>query len=206
MEKKKSLSERKREAILDAAVSVFQESGFQGASMDRIAERAQVSKRTVYNHFTSKEALFIEITEQVWRKAMDATEFPYQSDAPLAPQLTAIAEQELELLGSEGYIAMARMVLAEYMLSPDLARQAMQKMQENEGGTKRWLKAAMADKRLIKVDPEFAATQFMSQIKAFAFWPQIVGHAPNPTQAERREIVAAAVEMFLGRYAAPKKS
>ncbi|WLQ16195.1 TetR/AcrR family transcriptional regulator [Hahella aquimaris] len=206
MEKKKSLSERKREAILNAAVSVFQEFGFQGASMDRIAERAEVSKRTVYNHFTSKEALFIEITDQMWRKAMDATKFPYQSDAPLAPQLTAIAEQELELLGSEGYIGMARMVLAEYMLSPDLARQAMRKMQENEGGTKRWLKAAMADKRIIKVDPEFAATQFMSLIKAFSFWPQVVGHAPNPTQAERREIVAAAVEMFLGRYVIKKES
>jgi TetR/AcrR family transcriptional regulator of autoinduction and epiphytic fitness len=48
-----AISDDKRGQILDAAVAEFQERGFAGASMDRIAERANVSKRTVYNHFDS---------------------------------------------------------------------------------------------------------------------------------------------------------
>jgi TetR/AcrR family transcriptional regulator of autoinduction and epiphytic fitness len=58
-----ALTDEKRAQIIDAAVAEFQELGFAGASMDRIAARAQVSKRTVYRHFDGKEALFRAILE-----------------------------------------------------------------------------------------------------------------------------------------------
>ena len=57
-EPKLTLSQRKRVDILEAARNEFLETGFRDTSMDRVAERAQVSKRTVYNHFPSKEVLF----------------------------------------------------------------------------------------------------------------------------------------------------
>ncbi|HCT25152.1 MAG TPA: TetR family transcriptional regulator, partial [Stenotrophomonas sp.] len=43
------LTDRKREAIVRAAVEEFRASGYEATSMDRIAEVAGVSKRTVYN-------------------------------------------------------------------------------------------------------------------------------------------------------------
>ncbi|WP_390888393.1 TetR/AcrR family transcriptional regulator, partial [Leclercia adecarboxylata] len=49
------LTDRKRAAILEAAVAEFRAFGFAGTSMDRIAATAEVSKRTVYNHFASKD-------------------------------------------------------------------------------------------------------------------------------------------------------
>ena len=48
------LTERKRAAIVEAAIDEFRASGYEATSMDRIAARAEVSKRTVYNHFPSK--------------------------------------------------------------------------------------------------------------------------------------------------------
>ena len=54
-------SARKRRAILDAATEVFLKSGYLGTNMDEIAALSSVSKQTVYKHFSSKEALFIEI-------------------------------------------------------------------------------------------------------------------------------------------------
>jgi TetR/AcrR family transcriptional regulator of autoinduction and epiphytic fitness len=59
------LTDRKREAIVRAAVEEFRASGYEATSMDRIAEVAGVSKRTVYNHFPSKEALFSMILEEL---------------------------------------------------------------------------------------------------------------------------------------------
>ena len=44
--------------MLEAAIAEFQACGYQSASMDAIAAAAGVSKRTLYNHFSSKEALF----------------------------------------------------------------------------------------------------------------------------------------------------
>ncbi|WP_035024559.1 TetR/AcrR family transcriptional regulator [Enterovibrio calviensis] len=49
--------ERKRKQILSAAIELFSKQGY-GISMDAIAEHAQVSKQTVYAHFSSKDQLF----------------------------------------------------------------------------------------------------------------------------------------------------
>lgn len=49
----------KHESILEAAIGEFSEKGFELASMERIAEVAGVSKVTVYNHFATKEKLFV---------------------------------------------------------------------------------------------------------------------------------------------------
>ncbi len=62
---KQSRKERQRrireEAILDAAEAIIQENGFDGATMDAIAERAEVGKGTLYLHFKSKNSIFLAI-------------------------------------------------------------------------------------------------------------------------------------------------
>ncbi|EPF7654109.1 TetR/AcrR family transcriptional regulator, partial [Vibrio vulnificus] len=67
IEKKKTRSEEKREAILTAAKQAFLEFGVQNTSMDKLAALAGVSKRTVYNHFSSKEALVMELLSVLWK-------------------------------------------------------------------------------------------------------------------------------------------
>ena len=50
---------------MEAAVVEFQEHGFASASMDAISARAEVSKRTLYKYFESKENLFNAIVESL---------------------------------------------------------------------------------------------------------------------------------------------
>ena len=57
-------TKEKRKSILEAAIKVFIEEGFDNSSMDRIAIVANASKRTVYNHFQSKDELFRLVVEQ----------------------------------------------------------------------------------------------------------------------------------------------
>ncbi|MEM7041061.1 MAG: helix-turn-helix domain-containing protein, partial [Bacteroidota bacterium] len=57
------LTEKKRKDIIDAAIDEFREQGFLGAKTTSIARRANVSSRTLYNHFESKDALFEAISE-----------------------------------------------------------------------------------------------------------------------------------------------
>lgn len=54
-------SEATRQHILDAATQVFQQNGFDGTTMDAIRDASQVSKATLYNYFSSKAELFVEI-------------------------------------------------------------------------------------------------------------------------------------------------
>ncbi|MFD3595657.1 TetR/AcrR family transcriptional regulator [Nocardia sp. NPDC058640] len=54
----------KRSDVLAAARRVFGRVGYVGASIDMIATEAEVSTRTIYNHFTNKEQLFaVALTE-----------------------------------------------------------------------------------------------------------------------------------------------
>lgn len=54
----------KRERILRSAQAVFSEQGFEAARMDEVARRAEVSKGTLYNFFSSKEDLLIQAVER----------------------------------------------------------------------------------------------------------------------------------------------
>lgn len=51
----------KRRAILESAKAVFFEKGFAAATMDQIAEAAEVSKGSLYLHFSGKEELYVSI-------------------------------------------------------------------------------------------------------------------------------------------------
>ncbi len=51
----------KRQAILEAARTVFLRDGYEGTSVDAIADLAGVSKQTIYNHGSDKESLFLDV-------------------------------------------------------------------------------------------------------------------------------------------------
>jgi AcrR family transcriptional regulator len=55
--------EERREKILDAAQKLFARFGLRKTSMDEIAKLARVAKTTLYNYFTGKEEMFIQILE-----------------------------------------------------------------------------------------------------------------------------------------------
>jgi len=58
-------SRRRFEAILDAAAEVFAETGFDAATMEQIAERADTSVGSIYQFFPNKLALFRAVAERV---------------------------------------------------------------------------------------------------------------------------------------------
>jgi len=54
----------KRQQLVDTAIELFAANGFHATGIDRIAEEAQVSKKTMYQHFRSKEELIIAALKQ----------------------------------------------------------------------------------------------------------------------------------------------
>jgi AcrR family transcriptional regulator len=64
--------ERTRGLILDAAYATFRRRGYSRASMDEIAAATPVTKRTLYYHFESKDALLASVLEEQHRLAVDA--------------------------------------------------------------------------------------------------------------------------------------
>src|SRR3954469_11637897 len=63
-------TEARREAILETASQVFQEMGYERASMDEIAARLGGSKVTLYGYFPSKQDLFLEVASYTGARHM----------------------------------------------------------------------------------------------------------------------------------------
>ncbi len=197
---KPTLRQRKREAIISASVAEFREKGYQQASMDSIAARAEVSKRTVYNHFASKEALFRAIIEQVMTQFAMLTDVRYNPELSMESQLRDFAVRELEMLGSAHFQDLIRVLMPEMIHQPELASEAMCQFDEQEHGLNAWFQAAMDDGKLHPVEPDYAANMFMGMIKAHALMPQLMGAVPFPGAELCERIVDDTVFMFLARF------
>ena len=128
MSAEKKLTELKREDIIEAALYEFRQNGFRATSMDTIALSAQVSKRTVYNHFESKQALFQAITQELCDRATQVSEYPYDPQTPVEAQLQAIARQEMALLTSDDFLDTVRMITSESLAAPELTRENFEKL------------------------------------------------------------------------------
>ncbi len=193
-----SRSELKRQAVLNAAIAEFQRCGFDGASMDAIAELAQVSKRTVYNHFTSKDILFEQATLALWSRSKAAATLAFDAGQPLAEQLAQIARQSWAYHQQDDFIELSRVVMTEYIRHPERAVAAMTQLEQQEGGLESWLKAATTAGLLQIPDLKLAATQFWGLFKAFSFWPKVF-HLGN-YDAQQQQIIDSNVAMFLALY------
>lgn len=194
------LTDRKREAIIQAAIAEFRDNGFEATSMDKVAARAAVSKRTVYNHFASKDELFAEILSQLWESSQGERELAYSSEQPVDEQLRELMRQKMNMLNNASFMDLARVAIAETIHSPERAREMVARLGEREEGIHVWIRAAQADGKLKAADAAFAACQLQALIKAFAFWPQITMGQPPLDAAMQRQVVDSAVAMFLARY------
>lgn len=193
-------SQRKRAAILDAAAEEFRAHGFRETSMDRVAEVAQVSKRTVYKHFPSKDDLYRAITHELVLREHYSIDASYNKKQRLRPQLMRIATHEVEAFSSETYLATIRVLLAEAFRSPEIVQKAVQDLPANGGAVFKWITAAIDDGRLQVEDPQLASLQLMSLLKGVLFWPRAMSMQSAVSKQQQVQIIASAVDMFLDHY------
>jgi len=114
--------EARRQAILDAALCVFAERGFEAARLEDVAARAGVAKGTLYLYFRDKEALFEELVRGAVSPIMEAV-----SRAASAPDMPAhsvldtfFALFEKEVLGTQRKLLL-RLIIAEGPRFPRIA-------------------------------------------------------------------------------------
>ena len=194
------LTDRKREAIIQAAIAEFRANGFEITSMDKIAATAGVSKRTVYNHFPSKEELFAEILNQLWARISAEQSVVYNRDQPLREQLRQMLQAKMQLMADENFLTLARVAIAATIHSPERAQNMVERMGKREEGLTVWIRAAQADGRLKPVDPEFAAQQVQGLLKTFAFWPQMSMGRTALDVDMQNSVAESALQMFLAHY------
>ncbi|MGJ4945961.1 TetR/AcrR family transcriptional regulator [Bradyrhizobium sp. HKCCYLS1011] len=114
--------------ILDAAQHVFLKRGFDGASIDEIAETAPASKPTIYARFPGKDALFAAVVARVVQGLTDFETFK-PSGRTLQEKLVNLAGAIVDRALKET-VALLRVTIAESPRFPKLSREAHQASRE----------------------------------------------------------------------------
>lgn len=193
-------SDKKREAIIQAATQAFQEFGVNGTSMDKLAELANVSKRTVYNHFSTKEDLVMHLIKEQWQSALVDINTEYKSDSPLNEQLEDLVFQEVSFMCSDSHLELARVAIGHFFYKPEKLKDEVTQLKAQESSLHRWLKKAEADSRLTFEDIGQVVNEIDSLIKGQSFWPQLFKIEDNLSDDDKWRITRNIVAMVLSRY------
>ena len=120
MSKRLKASERKA-AILAVAKVLFSDKGYHGVSVDEISRRLGVSPAILYRHFSSKEALYEEVLNQIACKRESYVEAVVQSDGSFSEVLRMITRRYVESVSRDpDYL---RMELQSALEGSDATRQ-----------------------------------------------------------------------------------
>jgi AcrR family transcriptional regulator len=113
--------------ILDAARKVFLERGFEGASIEEIAEVARSGKPTIYARFRDKRALFTGVVMRDILSQIAEFKIEMPTGATIEERLRSAAVTLLHWALNEDRIGLMRLAIAEARRFPDLASTVSQK-------------------------------------------------------------------------------
>jgi TetR/AcrR family transcriptional regulator, regulator of autoinduction and epiphytic fitness len=199
-EYQKNLADRKRQAILTAAVKHFLAVGYGATTLEMVAKDASVSTATVYKHFATKADLFGGIMAQVWQAERVSTS-PISMDLSPQAALVKIGQEYAELLNSPNIRPLFRLVIAEANRFPELGKELY--LRGKEPFLKRleaYLKEQEEEGMLYIDDIAIATRQFLGMINDAIFWPHFLIIDLEQSEAEVQKIIVSATDTFLARY------
>jgi TetR/AcrR family transcriptional repressor of mexJK operon len=191
---------RRRSGILDQALPLFLQLGFEGVSMAMIARAARGSKATLYTYFNSKADLFVALMEQSWEQL--AEEPGINRDPMLAHDaigwLTAWAADYLVHINDDTIITLHRLIIAEAVRFPNLGARLY------AVGPQRGLLqlsedlAILHQRRLLHCDDADAGSRLLRALaKSGLYERRLWGIAERPTPQCIRDEAAQVAASFL---------
>lgn len=197
----------KRADILTAAHTLFMEQGYGPTSMDAIAAKAGVSKRTIYSHFQSKDGLFGAMMDAACENIGGAPVLTLPPGAPMPDippreALTQMGRRFLKIIYSPEGISVFRIVINEAHRFPDLAKAfhdngvaSLKRALTNYFGSR----VAAGD--LAMDDPLDAAYAYIGLLQSNPHLEVMLGFRPAPETDEICAIVDGAVDKMMALYA-----
>ena len=196
----------RRLRLIDAAEDVFLAAGYADASMDDVAQRAAMSKKTLYQIFATKEALFAAMIAERTDKLITAIKAEAGERAPREVLETFLGRVAHFCLAPR-QLAMHRLVVAESMRSPELARAFMS---AGAGRAKpalaQWLPLQRSLGAVTAKDSEEVGGMLVGMIVGEMCMKLLFGIGRPPSKREIDRRVKRAVDIFLNGYRGSPRS
>lgn len=192
----------KFDAIVAAARESFLERGFHASTIEDIAQRAGVSKVTLYNRFGDKETLFEQVVRTEIKQMTATFDLSAERAQTLEERLNIFGESFLAFLFHPDHVAFDRVFAQEVAQMPALAERffAAGPLQCREKLTE-VVKCAIAAGHIAAPDPARAAEDLLALWKGICDVELKLGLCTMPAQQALRARAARGTTVFLRAYA-----
>ena len=191
----------KRQAILDAAKTLFLTHGYANTSMDAVASEAGVSKLTVYSHFNDKETLFSAAVVAKCEEQLPPLFFELPEGISVENVLLNIARGFHQLINSEKSVNLHRLIMALGSQDPNLSLIFFQAGPERMVQGMERLLTRIHETGALNIDlPRNAAEHFFCLIKGAGNFRLLYGCGEPLSEEASERHIQEVVALFMRAY------
>ncbi len=190
-----------RDRILRAAAALFRQKGFNGASMQDLAEAVGLTKSSLYHHFPSKQALLSEILELTVERGTPAVRAIAEAGLPAAERLRrAVSHHIIDLIQDQD--AVACFVEEGRFLASAYRPAHIAKRDRYEQLFRRIVEDGVEAGEFRPLDVRLASLAVLGMCNSVAAWYRPEGEfGPAEIAAEYAELAAQALSAAAGPHA-----
>jgi AcrR family transcriptional regulator len=146
----------RKEMILDAALDIFSQFGYERADVDQIAQRAGVGKGTIYRHFESKQSLFLALVDRGYSLLCERMQSIPFGDKSFEARLRAGMRSHVDFfIANPKYYRVLMLELPDHRLK--IGVDILRRHQRYTQPLVKAITGAIRSRELQRIDPEFAA-------------------------------------------------
>jgi AcrR family transcriptional regulator len=184
--------------ILAAATKLFMERGFGDTSMDEVALQANVSKRTIYDKFANKQALFAEVIQSLCEKITMPEILILAEDDDIESVLNRFGVWFLTQIYSRDQVSLFQTVINDSRRFPEIGEMMFYgPIRRTQEAVANYLAAQGRKGRLNVPDPAMAAAFLVGMLKTDVHMMLLLGQPRKNVTKDIQKAVAAAVKLFL---------
>lgn len=185
----------KRDAVLRAAVRMFNERGYHATSLDDVAASLGVSKPTIYHYLGNKEQVLLECVTIGLNQLLDAAAVARAGEGPGAKRLESFLRHYAEVNMDDFGRCVIR--TGDTPLSPDNARRFRHLKRRIDTALRELIEGGMVDGSIAPADPRLLAFTLAGALNWPAHW-----HSPDGGQSPAE--ISAAMVALLGAGFKPR--
>lgn len=190
----------KNRQILDAATLEFLHKGVESASMQRIYETAEVSSRTLYKYYPTKEVLYDTLINEILEYLEESYQFDFSKGSSLEDGIERIIKTKIEFSLNDSLLNITKIMMGEMLKSRYPSDEQMLRLNKSELLFVEWVKLKQAEGIVVKdIDAADIANKFHAVLKADTFWPLLMGRIEKE-ELDIDRITKSAKAFFIKMY------
>lgn len=196
----KAKKKEKDMKILQAACDEFLHKGFDAASMQAVSDEAQVSKRTLYKYYPTKEELYQALIDMILDRVEDMHSLKYESDKSIEEQIKKTIDYKLNLTMTDSFITISKITISELLKGRVPSQDQLERLTKSESLFIDWIKRAQDEKKITsQMDPVDISEQFHSILKGQVFWPLLMG-LKEKKDIDIEKVKRTTLEFFMNSF------